>query len=56
MEEIRLGTVGSGVIVESILDQVDKTEALAEARKRAFDSSFVRDHLPLSLIEYFCNR
>ena len=29
---------------------------LAEARKRAFDSSFVRDHLPLSLIEYFCNR
>ena len=30
--------------------------SLAEARKRAFDSSFVRDHLPLSLIEYFCNR
>ena len=29
---------------------------LAEARKRAFDSSFVREHLPLSLIEYFCNR
>ena len=29
--------------------------SLAEARKRAFDSSFVRDHLPLSLIEYFCN-
>ena len=30
--------------------------SLAEARKRAFDSSFVREHLPLSLIEYFCNR
>ena len=30
--------------------------SLAEAGKRAFDSSFVRDHLPLSLIEYFCNR
>ena len=30
--------------------------SLAEARKRAFDSFFVRDHLPLSLIEYFCNR
>ncbi len=30
--------------------------SLAEARKRAFDSSFVRDHLPLSLIEHFCNR
>ena len=30
--------------------------SLAEARKRAFDSSFVRNHLPLSLIEYFCNR
>lgn len=30
--------------------------SLAEARKRAFDSSFVRDHLPLSLIDYFCNR
>ena len=29
--------------------------SLAEARKRAFDSSFVRDHLPLSLIDYFCN-
>ena len=28
MEEIRLGTVGSGVIVESILDQVDKTEGV----------------------------
>lgn len=30
--------------------------SLAEARKRAFDSSFVREHLPLSLIDYFCNR
>ena len=30
--------------------------SLAEARKRAFDSSFVRNHLPLSLIEYFCDR
>ena len=30
--------------------------SLAEARKRAFDSSFVREHLPISLIEYFCNR
>ena len=30
--------------------------SLAEARKRAFDSSFVREHLPSSLIEYFCNR
>ena len=29
--------------------------SLAEARKRAFDSSFVREHLPMSLIEYFCN-
>ena len=28
MEEIRLGTIGSGVIVESILDQVDKTEGV----------------------------
>ena len=28
MDEIRLGTVGSGVIVESILDQVDKTEGV----------------------------
>ena len=28
MEEIRLGTIGSGVIVESILDQVAKTEGI----------------------------
>jgi len=28
MEELRLGTIGSGVIVESILDQVQKTEGI----------------------------
>ena len=28
MEKIRLGTIGSGVIVESILDQVVKTEGI----------------------------
>lgn len=31
-------------------------QSLAEARKRAFDSSFVREHLPMALIQYFCNR
>ena len=28
MEKIRLGTIGSGVIVESVLDQVVKTEGV----------------------------